>query len=251
MGEWTIGIIGGSGLYQVDELEEAQWIRVETPWGEPSDELLIGRIAGVAGSLIPANSGWREAERGVTIFVRTNGVHTWIMVPAAEAGVDWRPLAPPEHIRDPRYAGDYLAIGYGNREFYLNTPTWGDLSPRTALAATFGRGPSLVHVEHERRPRTDEYQRPIVLTVPEYRKLSAHIRKSFEVDGAGRTKPLLGRGYGPADVFYEARGRYDAHRTCNEWTGEALRAAGIRTGIWTPFSESIMLRLGGGSELEP
>ena len=46
MSEWTIGIIGGSGLYEIDALEEAQWIAVDTPWGAPSDELLIGRIAG-------------------------------------------------------------------------------------------------------------------------------------------------------------------------------------------------------------
>jgi 5'-methylthioadenosine phosphorylase len=46
MSEWTIGIIGGSGLYEMDALEEAQWIRVETPWGPASDELLIGRLHG-------------------------------------------------------------------------------------------------------------------------------------------------------------------------------------------------------------
>ncbi|HEY0147965.1 MAG TPA: S-methyl-5'-thioadenosine phosphorylase [Allosphingosinicella sp.] len=46
MSEWTIGIIGGSGLYEMDALEEAQWIAVETPWGPPSDELLVGRLHG-------------------------------------------------------------------------------------------------------------------------------------------------------------------------------------------------------------
>ena len=196
------------------------------------------------GGLIPANAGWEQPERGVTIFVRTNGVHTWLMLPAVAEGVDWRRLAPAAHIRDPRYAGNYLAFGYGNREFYLNTPTWGDLSPRTALAAAFGRGPSLMHVEHERDPVADEYQQPLILTAEEYRRLAAHIRGSFEIDAHGRSRPLLGRGYGPADVFYEGRGAYNAYRTCNEWTGEALRAAGVRTGVWTPLSESIMLRLG-------
>ena len=41
---WTIGIIGGSGLYQIDALEDAQWIRVNSPFGEASDEILCGRI---------------------------------------------------------------------------------------------------------------------------------------------------------------------------------------------------------------
>ena len=197
----------------------------------------------LVGGVIPAHASWKEAESGVTIFIRTNGVHTWIMVPTAAADIDWSPLAPKRHIRDPAQAGNYLAIGFGNRDFYLNTPTWGDLSPRTALAAAFGRGPSLVHVEHEHEPRPDEYQRPIILRVQEYRRLAAHIRRSFAFDPAGRTIPLLGRGYGPADIFYEGLGPYNAYRTCNEWTGEALRAAGVRTGLWTPLSESIMLRL--------
>ena len=53
MSEWTIGIIGGSGLYELDELEDAQWLAVDTPWGAPSDELLIGRIAGTRFVFLP------------------------------------------------------------------------------------------------------------------------------------------------------------------------------------------------------
>lgn len=53
MSEWTLGIIGGSGLYQLDALEGARWISVETPWGAPSDELLTGHIAGVKCVFLP------------------------------------------------------------------------------------------------------------------------------------------------------------------------------------------------------
>ena len=53
MGEWVIGIIGGSGLYAIDALEEAQWLAVDTPWGAPSDDLLIGRIEGVRFVFLP------------------------------------------------------------------------------------------------------------------------------------------------------------------------------------------------------
>jgi 5'-methylthioadenosine phosphorylase len=53
MGEWAIGIIGGSGLYALDALDEAQWIAVDTPWGAPSDELLVGRIEGVKFVFLP------------------------------------------------------------------------------------------------------------------------------------------------------------------------------------------------------
>lgn len=50
---WTIGIIGGSGLYDMTALENPQWIAVETPWGAPSDEILTGTIAGVAVRFLP------------------------------------------------------------------------------------------------------------------------------------------------------------------------------------------------------
>ena len=53
MSEWTIGILGGSGLYDIDALEEPQWIAIDTPWGAPSDELLIGRIGGVKFVFLP------------------------------------------------------------------------------------------------------------------------------------------------------------------------------------------------------
>src|ERR1700686_1850587 len=49
----VVGIIGGSGLYDVDGLEDKTWRRVETPWGDPSDELLFGRLAGVQCVFLP------------------------------------------------------------------------------------------------------------------------------------------------------------------------------------------------------
>jgi len=49
----VIGIIGGSGLYDIDGLEEKEWRRVETPWGAPSDELLFGVLAGVRCVFLP------------------------------------------------------------------------------------------------------------------------------------------------------------------------------------------------------
>jgi len=51
--EPVVGIIGGSGLYDIAGLEEKRWRRVETPWGEPSDELLEGRLSGVRCLFLP------------------------------------------------------------------------------------------------------------------------------------------------------------------------------------------------------
>ena len=48
-----IGVIGGSGLYQIEGLEGASWVKVDTPWGHPSDELLVGRLDGVPMAFLP------------------------------------------------------------------------------------------------------------------------------------------------------------------------------------------------------
>jgi 5'-methylthioadenosine phosphorylase len=50
---WTIGIIGGSGLYAMEALEEAQWVEVDTPFGRPSDALLTGRLHGIGFVFLP------------------------------------------------------------------------------------------------------------------------------------------------------------------------------------------------------
>ena len=49
----VIGIIGGSGIYDIDGLEDKAWRRVHTPWGEPSDDLLEGWLDGVRCVFLP------------------------------------------------------------------------------------------------------------------------------------------------------------------------------------------------------
>ena len=53
MSGWKLGVIGGSGLYAIDALEDARWQAVESPWGQPSDEVLTGRIGGVDLAFLP------------------------------------------------------------------------------------------------------------------------------------------------------------------------------------------------------
>ena len=50
---WTIGIMGGSGLYALDALENSVWVDVDTPWGPPSDQLLTGSIGTVNFVFLP------------------------------------------------------------------------------------------------------------------------------------------------------------------------------------------------------
>lgn len=53
MGGWTIGIIGGSGLYDVAGIEDGEWIEVASPWGQPSDALFRGRVGDAGVVFLP------------------------------------------------------------------------------------------------------------------------------------------------------------------------------------------------------
>lgn len=53
MSDWVLGVIGGSGLYEIDGLENVREERMETPWGEPSDALIRGEMNGVELVFLP------------------------------------------------------------------------------------------------------------------------------------------------------------------------------------------------------
>jgi len=67
----VLGIIGGSGVYDIDGLEWSEWHKVETPWGEPSDELLFGRYGGVDLVFLPRH-GRGHVQTPSTINYRAN-----------------------------------------------------------------------------------------------------------------------------------------------------------------------------------
>jgi uncharacterized protein (TIGR02117 family) len=189
----------------------------------------------LAGSFIPRNAGWKEAPYGTTIYVATNGYHTGIVVPTVSDGMDWRMKIRAQDLADPAQSGNWLLFGWGDREFYLNTPTWRDLTPGTVLIAVVGSGNSLVHVDHMDEPSDAVEIRSVQLSDAEYRRLITFIVGSF---AKHRQKPIPG--YGQRDIFYSGSGRYSLLYTCNTWTADALAAAGVRTAAWTPFQGGVM-----------
>jgi len=48
-----LGIIGGSGIYEIDDLEDPQWISVNSSFGSPSDDVLVGHIKGIKMVFLP------------------------------------------------------------------------------------------------------------------------------------------------------------------------------------------------------
>ncbi len=53
MAEKIVGVIGGSGLYEMEGLEEVQTISLNTPFGAPSDSFVVGRLEGVKIAFLP------------------------------------------------------------------------------------------------------------------------------------------------------------------------------------------------------
>ena len=197
--------------------------------------LLLFALAGWIGSSIPRNSGWAEPAEGVEIMVGTNGVHTELVLPLVTPEKDWRPDFPLADFPVPRPDATHVAISWGEREVFLNTPTWWDLSPMTVLRVIGVGGDGLLHVAHYVRPAPSEYNRPLTLTHYQYRRLVAAIERALPQGERVRYD-----GYGPHDVFYETSGHYTVTNTCNQWTSNTLARAGVQTGWWTPFAGGVM-----------
>jgi 5'-methylthioadenosine phosphorylase len=66
-----IGVIGGSGVYEIEGLEEATWQAVDSPWGAPSDEILTGRLGGVEMAFLPRH-GRGHVHSPTTVPYRAN-----------------------------------------------------------------------------------------------------------------------------------------------------------------------------------
>jgi uncharacterized protein (TIGR02117 family) len=192
-------------------------------------------LAAWIGSSIPRNQAWREPEQGVGIMVGTNGIHTELVLPLVTAEKDWRPTFPAADLSLPGRDYTHVAVSWGEREVFLETPTWWDLKPTTALRVIGIGGDGLIHASHYVRPAPSDEMRPLRLTSAEYSRLVAAIEAVLP-----QGQRVRHDGYGPQDVFYDAPGSYTVDNTCNQWTGNMLAAAGVRMGWWTPFAGGVM-----------
>ena len=196
-------------------------------------------FAALIGSLIPVNRGWTEPERGITIYLADNGIHSDILMPARAEGLDWSGVVPPgDTAAAPSHAG-WVAFGSGEERVYLKTPTWWDIRPRTLWAVMTGSR-RVMHVEWVGDP--SYAVREIRLRPHEYRRLWAAIRAQFELDRDGRPMRVQAPGYGCCDAFYWGSGRFNALKTCNSWAADQLRLAGVKTSIWPPFTTGLTWR---------
>jgi uncharacterized protein (TIGR02117 family) len=236
--------------------------------------LVAGAILYFSGVLVggwwPVNRAWQPAvaEPRITIFLRTNGVHTDFVFPLDDMlgnqVIAWRAAFPGRDFGTPKKPPKYelplaldakldpsanplashIAIGWGDRGFYLDTPEWADLNARTALRALSGTGRSAMHAEYLSGTRDDASFKRIVVSQAEYRKLVDYIEREFaRAPATGARRVIPRAGYTVHDAFYEANTPFNLFLTCNEWVRRGLAQAGIRTAAWSPFHQPIYRQL--------
>ena len=197
-------------------------------------------LAAWIGSSLPRNADWREPRQGVEIFVETNGIHTALVLPRFHPLKDWSADFPVRDLGDPTRPYTHVSISWGDREVFLNTPSWAELRPRTVGRILLGGGEGLVHAAHYVRPAPAADIRSLRLTPAQYRTIVRRIESLLPPPAERRAYP----GYADYDAFYDARGRYTPANNCNQWTSDTLAAAGVRTGRWTPFAGGVMKWVG-------
>ena len=191
-------------------------------------------LYGAAVWLLPRikSPGQPEGEPEITVWLLSNGVHTDIVVPTFSSEADWRAVFPAAHTRSQAYA-PWLAIGLGDKNFYLNTPTWADLTASTALKAVSGLSESAIHTTYYDSMENCGRCAKFTVSRRQYLELAAYIRSSLKWRD-GRTIPVTADiHYGESDAFYEAKGSYNLFYTCNTWTNDALKSAGAKAALWT------------------
>lgn len=134
----------------------------------------------------------------------------------------------------------WLSIGWGAREFYTTTGTYGDLQAGAILKALFGDR-SVMRVDLAGGLPDQATTRQLSLAPAHYRALLSAISSSFARDDQGQVVVLDAAGFSATDRFFQAHGRFDLLRTCNVWIGQMLRAADLRFGWWTPTPYAVTL----------
>ncbi|WEZ83540.1 TIGR02117 family protein [Rhizobium sp. 32-5/1] len=200
----------------------------------------------VAGTVVPrpllTGSMPARGEATREILVLSNPIHTDIAIP-----VDADLLARFGFLATGGLAIDepgvfYLVFGWGGRAFYIETPEWAQLKPMPVLKAlTLDR--SVMHVERAGAiDRTHPAVTPLAVDEKGYAHLLQFIEESFAQEN-GAPVPIPGVAYGKNDVFFEARGHFNAFAGCNTWTSAALRQVGLTTGWWNPLPVTLSTSL--------
>jgi len=176
----------------------------------------------------------------IAIYILTNGVHTDIVLPVRTTYIDWSEQLLYEHVKSVDDTYNYVAMGWGDKGFYLQTPTWADLKFSVVVKAATGLSSTAMHTTYYRSMKEDEYCKKIVISENQYKRLIAHISNTFKKDSSGNFIPIVtDANYGSNDAFYEANGSYSIFKTCNTWVNTSLKEIGAKACLWTAFDSGI------------
>lgn len=201
--------------------------------------IILYIIVGIVGSLIPVNTNQPSEEKYFQIFIQSNGVHTDIVMPVKNELLDWRDFVDPAHTKAGNVEFAFVAFGWGDLGFYETTPEYADLSPGIAFKALFLDSPAAMHVKFKHYMIEDDNSISIKVTREQYEALALYIKNSFSRDENGAPSNIPNLHYAQNDTFYHAEGSLTLLKTCNTWTNNALKHAGLRASLWTPFVEGI------------
>ena len=176
----------------------------------------------------------------VTIYILTNGVHTDIVMPVKNPQIDWSTEIKFRHTLSKDSIMEYVALGWGDKGFYLETPTWADLKFSTAFKAAFSLSTSAIHATFYKNMNEGETCKKISISKEQYARLIKFIKNSFKTNLNGNFIHIVtNANYGKDDAFYEANGSYSLFHTCNTWANNGLKNCGQKACLWTPFDTGI------------
>ena len=196
----------------------------------------------IISSFIPVGETAPCGNDPISIFIADNGVHIDIIVPVKTKACDWNDKLDVKQFWKSNLECNYLAFGWGDRDFYINTPTWENWSLWLAFKALAWPTPSIMHVKGYYNMRESGNVKEVKISKSNYLKLTAFISKSFKVDSHGNFQ-IADKGYGHNDAFFEANGNYTAFNTCNSWVKDALKEAKLKTPLWGGLASAIMYHL--------
>lgn len=189
---------------------------------------------------VPAKDDGQKKE--IPVYIYTNGVHTDIVMPVKNDIQDWSAKIPFTNIKSGKTDYNYVGIGWGDKGFYLDTPTWADLKFSTAFKAAFWLSESAMHCTYYKTMKEGDDCKMIMISRDQYKKLVEFVDQKFDKDAKGNFILVPTNAvYGDSDAFYDAKGTYSFLDTCNTWTNNALKAAGQKAALWTPTDYGIFL----------
>ncbi|WP_390456135.1 TIGR02117 family protein, partial [Chryseobacterium sp. Alg-005] len=152
----------------------------------------------------------------IPIYIYTNGVHTDIVMPVKNDLQDWSSKIPFFNVRSQQTDYNYIGIGWGDKGFYLDTPTWADLKFSTAFKAAFWLSESAMHCTYYKVMKEGSDCKMIMISRAQYKDLVRFIESKFDRDQKGNFVLIpTDAVYSDNDAFYDAKGKYSFLYTCN------------------------------------